>query len=190
MTCQVIRLLSVLPCSEHAVLQTLLYYIREMSHVCLLRPTAPAEPRSKVPVRAQPSWKFPSAVKRYTIRELSCYHGALRGVEAEEKLKQQPGDSHLIRYSDSRGEYILSVLKRGANGPICQHFVIKILALHDRSKYSVEGSDMEFHDASEMLEYFRKNHISFEIDGIGKPCQVRTLPGNPSNYRLNRPGQK
>ena len=118
---------------------------------------------------AQPSWKFPSTTKRSTITELSCYHGALRGVEAEEKLKQQPGDSHLIRYSDSSEEYILSVLKRGANGPICQHFIIKT-KLHDKSLYIVEGSDMTFHDVNEMLDYFRKNPISYEINAIGEPC--------------------
>ena len=124
---------------------------------------------SRETVSAQPSWKFPSTIKRYTITELSCYHGALRGEEAEEKLKQQPGDSHLIRYSDSKGEYILSVLKRGDSGPIYQHFIIKT-KLHERNLYSVEGSEMTFHDVSKMLKYFRKNPIYNEITGIGKPC--------------------
>ena len=130
---------------------------------------------SKETVPAEPSWKFPSADKRSTtITELSCYHGALRGVEAEEKLKQQPGDSHLIRYSDSKGEYILSVLKRGANGPICQHFKIKTLPPpHDKYSYTVVGSDRIFHGASEMLKYFRKNPITYKINGIGKPCHSK-----------------
>ena len=118
---------------------------------------------------AEPSWKFRSLTRRSTIAQLSCYHGALRGVEAEKKLKQQPGDSHLIRYSDSKGEYILSVLKKGANGPICQHFVIKT-KLYSRRLYTVEGSDITFHDASEMLKYFRNNPISYKIDNIGEPC--------------------
>ena len=116
---------------------------------------------------AQPSWKFLSKTKIAAITELSSYHGALRSVQAEEKLKQQPGDSHLIRYSDSNRKYILSVLKRGANGPICQHFKIKKLPLPHA--YTVEGSDRIFMGASKMLKYFRNNPISYEIDGIGKP---------------------
>ena len=118
---------------------------------------------------AQPSWKFPSKTKRYNITELSCYHGALRGVEAEERLKQQPGDSHLVRYSDNKEEYILTVLKRVAKGPICQHFVIKTLP-PPHNAYTVEGSDRIFYGASKMLKYFRKNPITYKINGIGKPC--------------------
>ena len=139
---------------------------------------------------AQPSWKFSSTVKRYTITELSCYHGAMRSVEAEKKLKQQPGDSHLIRYSDSKGEYILSVLKRGANGPICQHFVIKT-KLHEINLYSVEGSDMTFHDVSEMLKYFRKNPINYEINGIGEPCHATpvTTQVSPEQITSGEPCQ-
>ena len=122
-------------------------------------------------ISAEPSWKFPSTTKISTITELSCYHGALRGVEAEEKLKQQPGDSHLIRYSDSNEEYILSVLMRDDNGPICQHFIIKTLPPpHDKYSCTVEGSDRVFHCASEMLKYFREHPISYEIYSIGKPC--------------------
>ena len=111
---------------------------------------------------------------RAAITELSCYHGALRGVEAEEKLKQQPGDSHLIRHTDSNGEYILSVLKRGANGPICKHLVIKTLPPpQDKYSYTVEGSDRIFHGAPEMLKFFRQHPISIEINGIGEPCLVK-----------------
>ena len=112
------------------------------------------------------------------ITELSCYHGALRGEEAEKKLKQQPGDSHLIRYTNSNGEYILSVLKRGANGPICQHLVIKTLPQpHDKYSYTVEGSDRIFHGAPEMLKFFRQHPLSIEINGIGEPCFVHTKFG-------------
>ena len=118
---------------------------------------------------AQPSWKFPSTTKISTITELSCYHGALRGEEAEERLKQQPVDSHLVRYSDNKEEYILTVLKRVDNGTICQHFVIKTLP-PPHNAYTVEGSDRIFQGASKMLKYFRKNPITYKINGIGKPC--------------------
>ena len=128
---------------------------------------------------AQPSWKFPHPIIKSTITELTCYHGALKGIDAKKLLEQQPGNSHLVRYSDSNEEYILSVLKRGANGPICQHFVIKKITICDIdvSVYTVEGSDMMFLDASEMMEYFRRKPISYQIyDGIGEPCLAMPKP--------------
>lgn len=97
----------------------------------------------------------------------------MRSVETEEKLKQQSGDSHLIRYSESKGEYILSVSKRRANGHICQHFVVVDMA----NTYYVEGSDRPFYDADKLLDYFRRSPLSFEIDNIGKPCRATPVTG-------------
>ena len=43
---------------------------------------------------------------------------------------------------------------------------------------------MTFHDVSKMLEYFRKNPISYEINGIGEPCLSKGMTFHDASDNL------
>lgn len=127
---------------------------------------------SIAPIPAQPAWKIKGS-KGSTIKDQPCYHGEMTGINAEEKLKEQPGSAHLLRYSEIQRKCILSVSKREANAPpIFQHVVIKPQYNRgDQTKYTLEETELFFDNVPELLEHYRKNHpISKDIDSIGEPC--------------------
>lgn len=118
----------------------------------------------------------PGKLKR-SISQHLCYHGTMTGICAEEKFKKEFGNCYLVRYSNTHKEYMLSVCGRGDNNDkIIQHFTIKIIPKYDQNEYEIEGSEKKFDDFSELLQYYEKNPISYEIYYIGKPlCKLNQL---------------
>ena len=120
------------------------------------------------------------------ITQYPCYKGHISGKEAKLRLEQQFENSYLVRFSDSRNKYILSVLKSGDdNTVIFRNFIINIETKNDQLKYEIEGLQKKFDNFSELLNYCEKNPISTEISCIGSP--LFTLNPQRSHGHQNLP---
>lgn len=87
--------------------------------------------------------------------------------EAETRLREQESNScYLIRYSESREELTLSVMRRKEDDYIFQNFNI-VEPEECPTSYEIYGSDDTFDSIAELLEFYRKNPLNHNIDSIG-----------------------
>ena len=93
------------------------------------------------------------------------YHGVITGVEAEKRLKKNGGNVHLIRYSKTRLVYVLSVYRGKEDPPIVMHYDMK---WHRDQKYEIMGAGYRFKTVRDVLNYYRKNPVDHQVNGIGK----------------------
>lgn len=93
------------------------------------------------------------------------YHGAMTGRDAERKLMELGGDHYLTRYSEKRKEYVLTVLRKG--NLVNFDFGINTYQDNIYVQYEIIGSEIKFGDLRKLLNFYRKNPVSHEIDGIG-----------------------
>lgn len=125
-------------------------------------------PRDEHIVKAVPDWK---------IKEISShpsFQGIMDGDEAEmllrETMKQQNRDCcHLTRYSDTREEHTLSVLKRKEDEGVIQNFHIIIEKEDDNTTtFEIFGSQKKFDSIAELLNFYKTNPLNHSIDSIGE----------------------
>ena len=96
----------------------------------------------------------------------------MTGAEAEHKLKRHRGNCYLIRYSNSKQHYVLSVLNINAQKltqEIC-HFKLNIRKEGDHNVYEIEGTEQEFTDISALLEFYRHDSLTHSNCTIGEVC--------------------
>ena len=93
------------------------------------------------------------------------YHGAMKGKDAERKLRELGGDHYLTRYSEKREMYVLTVLRKGN----LVNFDFRIKTFQDKIyvQYEIIGSEIKFGDLRKLLNFYQKTPVSHEIDGIG-----------------------
>ena len=93
------------------------------------------------------------------------YHGAMTGKDAERKLRELGGDHYLTRYSEKREMYVLTVLRKGH----LVNFDFNISTFQDKIyvQYEIIGSEIKFGDLRKLLNFYRKNPVTHEINGIG-----------------------
>lgn len=116
---------------------------------------------------AAPTWQIQALAK------LRCYHGVMTGKQAEAKLKQNGDDCYLIRYSEVREIYVLTVAREGKEGEesITKHFKINISSKSDGqgNLYEIEGSEKKFENVSALLKFYESNAVSPKMCSIGRP---------------------
>ena len=122
---------------------------------------------------AAPTWQLQA------ISKLRCYCGAITGKQAEKKLREHKKDCYLIRYSEVRGFYVLTVAVRGKEGEemITKHFKLNIAAKADPLSclYEIEGTKKKFDNISKLLEFYENNALSYTLSSIGSAF---TVPGS------------
>ena len=94
--------------------------------------------------------------------EDESYQGAMTGEEAEKQLKMSGIHCYLVRYSEKRKSYILSVYKEKPY--TMKHF--KIIVNDDI--YKIEGKSMEFNGIEALRTYYENNRIDPALSNIGK----------------------
>ena len=105
------------------------------------------------------------------MMELPCYHGVMNAKSAESVLRENGGGCFLIRYSQNRKMYILSVLAKREGGKMAPyHFKIKISKNGAESTYEIEGSERKFNKILELLEFYHSNPCNQEVESIGNKC--------------------
>lgn len=111
------------------------------------------------------------AVPEQKIREFSNhpnFHGAIDANEAESLLRKQNINScYLLRYSESRDEYTLSVLRNKKDKYVFHNFDIYIEQEEDRATYEISGSEKKFNSIAELIDFFKENPLNHSIDRIG-----------------------
>ena len=136
---------------------------------------------------AQPAYLARRRTVITGITQYPCYQGLISADEARQRLEQQPGNSYLVRFSDSQKKYMISVLKRGdENAVIFQNFIINTEAKNDQHEYEIEGSQKRFDNFSDLLDYYEKYPISAEINCIGTPSFFSNPPLSPNYGSLRR----
>lgn len=111
------------------------------------------------------------------MAEHSSYHGAIRGEEAERRLKEFGTNCYLTRYSRSQGCYMLSVYKPELFAEQIEHgiknFKITITRVSHRRVFSSRSNQYQigarkFNSPAEMLQYYEKNRIDPGFQDIGR----------------------
>ena len=110
----------------------------------------------------------------WQLKEISdhpSYHGALKGTEAETRLIEHGADNcYLTRYSEERKMYILSVLKTKGDGDEVhlKHFNLRITKEDGHKVYEIYGTEKRFSALSLLLDFYKSNFLSHNIDSIGE----------------------
>lgn len=95
--------------------------------------------------------------------------------EAEALLKEENVECcYLTRYSESREEHTLSVLRRREDEDIFQNFDIVIEQDRDSTSYEISGSEKKFSTIVELLDFYKDNPLNHSIDGIGDEIKSTT----------------
>ena len=102
--------------------------------------------------------------------EHPAYHSVLKGSKAEALLRQQGHNCYLIRL-DGKNKLRLSVLHKSEKDPVplFRNFKICIDKKSGITMYEIVGTEIKFDNISNLLEYYRDQPVSDEIDGIGSP---------------------
>ncbi len=75
----------------------------------------------------------------------------MTGADAELKLQEQGGNCYLTRYSETRQEYSLTVVRNGVFG----HFDLIITVSGEYNIYEIDGSEMQSKDIFSLLKYYK-----------------------------------
>lgn len=110
-------------------------------------------------------WKIKEVGKHPT------FYGAIDANEAESLLmKQNKTCCHLMRYSEARDEYMLSVLRNKEDNKYLFHNFDIFIEYSDEqgcATYEVYGSDKYFSSISALLNFYKKNLLTYNIGSIG-----------------------
>lgn len=102
------------------------------------------------------------------IAQHPSYHGPMTAKEAERKLRRQRTNCYLTRLTTKRRKYVLSVLRWvGDAVPIVRNFNVNVTHENDTTLYEIEGTENKVKDIFQLLEFYRDQPMSHEIDGIG-----------------------
>lgn len=136
---------------------------------------------------AHPQWKVKEVGNNPT------FHGAIDASKAESLLtKQNKICCHLMRYSESRDEYMLSVLKKKEDNRYLFHNFDIIIEQSDEkgATYEVFGSDKEFASIVELLNYYKKNPLNYSIGNIGRGIESESKRTTDSIVDTGSPGDQ
>lgn len=114
---------------------------------------------------AIPVWKVGA------INNHPSFHGYMDGDVAETKLLEQNHSCYLTRYSVSREDHTLSVLRKKEEESVFQNFSIIIRKEEEERKcvtFEISGSEEWFKDIDEMLAFYKRNPLNHSIDAIGE----------------------
>lgn len=100
-------------------------------------------------------------------------HGEITGEEAEKRLRMCGDHCHLVRYSEKRECYVLSVFKSELGVDKCKHFEIKLSDKGGSRSFQLDSSKT-FDSLRSMLNHYREkiDHPALE-NGIGQ-CVTKT----------------
>ena len=119
------------------------------------------------------------AIPHMTLQVMEAtpsFHGAISSWEAENRLRKNRGNCYLTRYSDRRGEFVLSIYKKdkeedqGTESEVFHNFNISITKAGDDTSHEVSGTEKKFKIMTEMLDYYKDAYIAPHIDCIGEEC--------------------
>lgn len=111
---------------------------------------------------------FPSYEGKIGADELPSFHGTMSGYEAEARLREQESNCcYLTRYSESREELTLSVMRRKDDDYIFQNFDIVGEPEESPTSYEIFGTDEKFDSIVNLLDFYKENPLNHNIDSIG-----------------------
>lgn len=121
---------------------------------------------------AVPTWQIGDIT-----RERS-YWGPMTGAQAELRLRLNGSNCYLIRYSEERQHYVLSVMGRkqqqGKQGLLePHHFKLNIMRENNHNTLEIEGTENKFNDISSLLEFYQEHPVSHSVCSIGEVCMKK-----------------
>lgn len=97
---------------------------------------------------------------------------------AESTLRENGGTCYLLRYSENRQMYILSVMTKAQGGTMApHHFEIKITKKDTQNSYEIGGSEKKFISISKLLEFYESEPLSQVVESIGHRCVNSAVAG-------------
>ena len=114
----------------------------------------------------------------WKIEEISkhpSYHGAITTTKAKQRLKGQRKNCYLTRYSEERREFVLSVYEGKENdheteSEVFRNFDISIMKEGNEISYEVSETEKKFKTVAELLEYYKRSHLTPSVKSIGMEC--------------------
>ena len=88
----------------------------------------------------------------------------MNAKDAKNKLKLEGGNCYLIRYSEVRKIYLLSVMKKS---PTPFHFQLKV---KKEGLYEIDGSEQKFDSISGMLKHYENHPVNPLVERLGDMC--------------------
>lgn len=97
---------------------------------------------------------------------------------------EQGGNCFLLRYSEVREMYLLTVMTRKSdNGATPSHFELKVMKEGKSKAYEIDGSERKFTNIFDMLAFYKRNPINQLVETLGDVClNMRVL--NMKDYVL------
>lgn len=121
-------------------------------------------------MKALPEWKIKE------VGNHPSFHGAIDANAAESLLREQNMPcGHLMRYSEFREEYTLSVLRKKEDNKYTFHsfdIIIEQGDVEGHATYEISGSEKKFSSIAILLDFYKKNPLTHSIDGIG--CEIES----------------
>ena len=120
-------------------------------------------------LQATPTWKLKD------ITYHPSYHGAMTGRQADYVLRKCGGNCYLLRYSERKNAFVLSVLTKNddedSDEAFYANFTLKITKGNDDTNiYEIDGTEERFESIYELLECYSIIPLSPTVTSIGKPC--------------------
>lgn len=116
------------------------------------------------------------------------YHGEMTSTDAKAILRGQRRDCYLTRRSKTRGVFALSVARRKTDETLLiESFDINITRQDGSTACEIKGTENEFTEISEMLNYYQTRPINREIDGIGECLLAKHNMGTESKHCKDYP---
>ena len=102
----------------------------------------------------------------------SSFHGAMTKKEAELTLENHGSNRcYLTRYCTTKKLYLLSTMTKQEEGYRHDHFIINI----DEEILALEGTEKKFNEIIELLHFYERNPVNFEISNIGVEVSSETV---------------
>lgn len=118
-----------------------------------------------------------AATPTWQIKEISrerSYWGPMTGAQAELELRMHGGNCYLVRYSEKKKHFVVSVMgrkwQRGNNPLTLYHFKLNVTKETDHSTFEIEDTEEKFDSISSLLEFYQEHPISHSVCSIGEAC--------------------
>ena len=127
---------------------------------------------------ASKSTNIDAAIPTWQIREIAqevSYWGLMTGKQAELRLRQKGGNCYLIRHSEAKQHFVISVmgrtLQQGKQGRLAPyHFKLNITKENKQNTFEIEHTENKFNSMSTLLEFYQQNPVNLYVCSIGEPC--------------------
>lgn len=102
------------------------------------------------------------------------FHGTLTRHFALRVLSWRGGNCYLTRYSTLHKTCVISALRTVKDRKLLENFKLNITPCPDSGfVYKIEGTEKEFKDIMNLLDFYKRNPVTSEFSSLGKGIEKK-----------------